>query len=180
MKNNSLRNLLFVLLAFLLGYGVLYLGDQADSDMQTAIYREMIRDDQSVRSLAFFSTQEVSGCTVVGFSYSSAYGDQAGLRGVPARGARPLGALQPALRRRLHACRVASDIYDGPLPLTGDGDCRLILSGSDQLGAVVTTDRSGGPKSAMTSPPRRTCSFWRMCTPGRQYLDKNGEIIFQT
>lgn len=43
MKNNSLRNLLFVLLAFLLGYGVLYLGDQADSDMQTAIYREMIR-----------------------------------------------------------------------------------------------------------------------------------------
>lgn len=46
MKNNSLRNLLFVLLAFLLGYGVLYLGDQADSDMQTAIYREMIRDDQ--------------------------------------------------------------------------------------------------------------------------------------
>lgn len=70
MKNNSLRNLLFVLLAFLLGYGVLYLGDQADSDMQTAIYREMIRDDQSVRSLAFFSTQEVSGCTVVGFSYS--------------------------------------------------------------------------------------------------------------
>ena len=41
-KYYVVENLLFVLLAFLLGYGVLYLGDQADSDMQTAIYREII------------------------------------------------------------------------------------------------------------------------------------------
>lgn len=179
MKDHSLRNLLLVLLAFLLGYGALYLGDQGESDMQTAIYREMIRDDQSVRSLAFFSTQEVSGCTVVGFSYSSAYGDKLGY-----------AVFQPTERGRwalyslrcgdgLHAYRVASDIYDGLLPLPGDGDYRLILSGSEELDAVVTTDRSGGQKRYdVTAAP--CLLLLEDVYAGRQYLDKNGEIIFQT
>ncbi len=179
MKNHSLRNLLLVLLAFLLGYGVLYLGDQGDSRMQTAIYREMLRDDQSVRSLAFFSTQEVSGCTVVGFSYSSAYGDKLGCAVF-----RPLERGRWALYSLrcgdgLHAYRVAPDIYDGPLPLPVDGDYRLILSGSDQLGAVVTTDRSGGQKRYdVTAAP--CLLLLDDVYAGRQYLDKNGEIIFQT